>query len=113
MQAVDGVFYGTNSEYDINGGTFFRISQHGKLTTFSFCTARLVCQNSSQVVKIEQQATLAQLVERLIRNQQVSGSSPEGGSIIPTKHKTSELLPGGACRGQVTGQVTGQNPRST
>jgi hypothetical protein len=28
------------------------------------------------------QATLAQLVERLIRNQQVSGSSPEGGSIF-------------------------------
>ena len=27
-------------------------------------------------------ATLAQLVERLIRNQQVSGSSPEGGSIL-------------------------------
>jgi hypothetical protein len=29
----------------------------------------------------ESEATLAQLVERLIRNQQVSGSSPEGGSI--------------------------------
>ena len=29
----------------------------------------------------ETRATLAQLVERLIRNQQVSGSSPEGGSI--------------------------------
>ena len=28
-------------------------------------------------------ATLAQLVERLIRNQQVSGSSPEGGSNLP------------------------------
>ena len=29
---------------------------------------------------MEDRATLAQLVERLIRNQQVSGSSPEGGS---------------------------------
>jgi hypothetical protein len=29
-------------------------------------------------------ATLAQLVERLIRNQQVSGSSPEGGSNLTT-----------------------------
>src|ERR1039458_1888017 len=30
----------------------------------------------------QRDATLAQLVERLIRNQQVSGSSPEGGSIF-------------------------------
>jgi hypothetical protein len=38
--------------------------------------------DSRQVVKIDQQATLAQLVERLIRNQQVSGSIPEGGSMF-------------------------------
>jgi hypothetical protein len=30
---------------------------------------------------IERKATLAQLVERLIRNQQVAGSTPAGGSI--------------------------------
>ena len=29
----------------------------------------------------KRQATLAQLVERLIRNQQVAGSTPAGGSI--------------------------------
>ncbi len=44
LQAVDGDFYGTNFEYDINGGTFFRISPRGKLTTlytFSLCSAPL------------------------------------------------------------------------
>jgi hypothetical protein len=30
--------------------------------------------------KVENEATLAQLVERLIRNQQVAGSIPAGGS---------------------------------
>ena len=34
----------------------------------------------SQIVIMERHATLAQLVERLIRNQQVAGSIPAGGS---------------------------------
>ena len=41
-------------------------------------------------------ATLAQLVERLIRNQQVSGSSPEGGSKLIQNKKLplrKKLLP--------------------
>ena len=36
----------------------------------------------------QRNATLAQLVERLIRNQQVAGSSPAGGSRIPLKTKS-------------------------
>jgi hypothetical protein len=38
--------------------------------------------------RIEKRATLAQLVERLIRNQQVAGSIPAGGSI--EQHPTRE-----------------------
>jgi hypothetical protein len=41
----------------------------------------LICQDSARVVMINGWATLAQLVERLIRNQQVAGSIPAGGSI--------------------------------
>ena len=37
---------------------------------------------------LKRQATLAQLVERLIRNQQVAGSTPAGGSRILLKTKT-------------------------
>ena len=33
-------------------------------------------------IRKQSKATLAQLVERLIRNQQVAGSSPAGGSIF-------------------------------
>jgi hypothetical protein len=36
---------------------------------------------SPQAIVNNRQATLAQLVERLIRNQQVAGSIPAGGSI--------------------------------
>ena len=36
---------------------------------------------------IEEQATLAQLVERLIRNQQVAGSTPAGGSTFSIPYK--------------------------
>jgi hypothetical protein len=35
---------------------------------------------------LTKEATLAQLVERLIRNQQVAGSIPAGGSISNSKH---------------------------
>jgi hypothetical protein len=35
-----------------------------------------------KLLELKARATLAQLVERLIRNQQVSGSTPEGGSIF-------------------------------
>ena len=35
---------------------------------------------SREVVIVKRKATLAQLVERLIRNQQVAGSIPAGGS---------------------------------
>lgn len=38
---------------------------------------------------MKERATLAQMVERLIRNQQVSGSIPEGGSSASI---TSDLL---------------------
>jgi hypothetical protein len=38
-------------------------------------------QDALQIVIIKGQATLAQLVERPIRNQQVAGSIPAGGSI--------------------------------
>ena len=39
-------------------------------------------------------ATLAQLVERLIRNQQVAGSTPAGGSIKSNVHKPARLRVG-------------------
>jgi hypothetical protein len=38
VEAAGGDFYGTNFEYDINGGTFFRISPGGKLTTLFTCS---------------------------------------------------------------------------
>ena len=40
----------------------------------------------------EKRATLAQLVERLIRNQQVAGSSPAGGSIFSINYKQIKIL---------------------
>ena len=40
-------------------------------------------------------ATLAQLVERLIRNQQVAGSIPAGGSIKINKLNKSWIFTGG------------------
>ena len=43
---------------------------------------RWICQGSPAVVMIKARATLAQLVERLIRNQQVAGSIPAGGSMF-------------------------------
>ena len=39
------------------------------------------CENGCKSLKSKARATLAQLVERLIRNQQVAGSIPAGGSI--------------------------------
>ena len=39
---------------------------------------------------MEEPATLAQLVERLIRNQQVAGSTPAGGSSISQKSQDSD-----------------------
>ncbi|HUE01606.1 MAG TPA: choice-of-anchor tandem repeat GloVer-containing protein [Bryobacteraceae bacterium] len=44
VQATGGDFYGTNFEYLVNGGTFFRVSPRGKLTTLytiSLCSAPL------------------------------------------------------------------------
>ena len=38
--------------------------------------------NTSATIQSEQQAEVAQLVEQLIRNQQVVGSSPTFGSIV-------------------------------
>jgi hypothetical protein len=48
---------------------------------FSRDCSTLELRNSPQVVTVKARATLAQLVERLIRNQQVAGSIPAGGSI--------------------------------
>jgi hypothetical protein len=46
------------------------------------------CQNRRNLLESKARATLAQLVERLIRNQQVAGSIPAGGSktSLETKH---------------------------
>jgi hypothetical protein len=45
---------------------------------------------------ITERATLAQLVERLIRNQQVAGSIPAGGSITLIKSNISKCYDGRA-----------------
>jgi hypothetical protein len=42
-------------------------------------------------------ATLAQLVERLIRNQQVAGSIPAGGSTPTNTYQTTTALHASAC----------------
>ena len=52
------------------------------------------CSTSTRVVRIERRATLAQLVERLIRNQQVAGSIPAGGSIFSAPCKRKSLMVG-------------------
>ena len=41
--------------------------------------------------RIKKRATLAQLVERLIRNQQVAGSIPAGGSMKSIAYQLSSL----------------------
>ena len=46
----------------------------------AFCKATGTCRALLKWARCVGKATLAQLVERLIRNQQVSGSRPEGGS---------------------------------
>jgi hypothetical protein len=43
---------------------------------------QVVTWRRSQVAENKRWATLAQLVERLIRNQQVAGSIPAGGSML-------------------------------
>jgi hypothetical protein len=52
------------------------------------------CETPCRLLQFKGQATLAQLVERLIRNQQVAGSIPAGGSnnsIIPNFLRGSGL----------------------
>ena len=45
--------------------------------------------------QVARDATLAQLVEQLIRNQQVVGSNPTGGSKTPKKYKAFQIHLGG------------------
>src|SRR6185437_3605672 len=40
------------------------------------------CERRAELLELKLRATLAQLVERLIRNQQVAGSTPAGGSSL-------------------------------
>ena len=57
-------------------------------------------------------ATLAQLVEQLIRNQQVTGSSPVGGSqLVPPDSVRTECLPLSVYLKGV--YIIGDNPRTS
>ena len=66
-------------------------------TPLGFGSTRLLNGFASVACKLlssEIRATLAQLVERLIRNQQVAGSTPAGGSRNSIKNFSGSVDPG-------------------